>query len=110
MDAPQQAFEVAEQATRFHSRTGAGPQRATRPIGTACEVEEPGQDFAHGQQGEIRKAPAFVAIETGKAMKKIILAVMLAVYALAIVGCKHTAHGVGQDVEKAGEKIQEKTN
>ena len=24
-------------------------------------------------------------------------------------GCKHTAHGVGEDVEKAGEKIQEKT-
>jgi predicted small secreted protein len=25
-------------------------------------------------------------------------------------GCKNTAHGVGQDVEKVGEKIQEKTN
>jgi predicted small secreted protein len=25
-------------------------------------------------------------------------------------GCKNTAHGFGQDVEKAGEKIQEKTN
>jgi predicted small secreted protein len=43
-------------------------------------------------------------------MKKTILAVMLAVYALAVVGCKHTAHGAGQDIENAGEKIKEKTN
>ena len=42
-------------------------------------------------------------------MKKIILAVMLAAYAFAVVGCKHTAHGFGEDVEKAGDKIQEKT-
>jgi len=42
-------------------------------------------------------------------MKKIILAGLLAVYALAFVGCKHTAHGAGQDIEKAGDKIQEKT-
>ena len=42
-------------------------------------------------------------------MKKMILAVLLVAYALAAVGCKHTAHGVGEDVEKAGEKIQEKT-
>jgi predicted small secreted protein len=42
-------------------------------------------------------------------MKKTILAVMLAFYALAVVGCKHTAHGAGEDIEKAGEKIQEKT-
>ena len=43
-------------------------------------------------------------------MKKTILAVMLAVYALAVVGCKHTAHGAGQDIQNAGEKIKEKTN
>jgi predicted small secreted protein len=24
-------------------------------------------------------------------------------------GCKNTAHGAGKDIEKAGEKIQEKT-
>jgi len=35
---------------------------------------------------------------------------MLAAYALAAVGCKHTAHGVGEDMEKAGEKIQKKTD
>jgi len=28
---------------------------------------------------------------------------------IAGTGCKHTAHGVGEDVEKMGEKIQEKT-
>ena len=42
-------------------------------------------------------------------MKKAIFAIMLAVYALAVAGCKHTAHGAGEDIEKAGEKIQEKT-
>ena len=41
-------------------------------------------------------------------MKKAIFAIMLAVYALAFVGCRHTAHGFGEDMEKAGEKIQEK--
>lgn len=35
---------------------------------------------------------------------------MLAVYALAAVGCKHTAQGAGKDIEKVGDKIQEKTN
>ena len=29
---------------------------------------------------------------------------------LVAAGCRHTAHGFGRDVEKAGEKIQEKTN
>ena len=42
-------------------------------------------------------------------MRKIILALMLAVYAFAVMGCKHTAHGFGEDMEKAGDKIQEKT-
>ena len=49
-------------------------------------------------------------MEERHVMKKVILAVALAVYALAAVGCKSTAHGVGEDMEKAGEKIQEKTN
>ena len=26
-----------------------------------------------------------------------------------ITGCKHTAHGAGEDIEQMGEKIQEKT-
>lgn len=33
----------------------------------------------------------------------------VALLALSGVGCRNTAHGVGQDVENAGEKIQEKT-
>jgi predicted small secreted protein len=42
---------------------------------------------------------------------KTIITIMLAVYAMVLVtGCKHTAHGAGQDIERAGEKIQEKTN
>jgi predicted small secreted protein len=28
---------------------------------------------------------------------------------ISFAGCKHTAHGAGQDIERAGEKIQEKT-
>ena len=42
------------------------------------------------------------------AIKRLLLAVA-AVLVMAATGCKNTAHGVGQDVEKAGEKIQEKT-
>ena len=33
----------------------------------------------------------------------------VAVLALVATGCKNTARGVGEDVEKVGEKIQEKT-
>jgi predicted small secreted protein len=32
-----------------------------------------------------------------------------ALLALSAAGCKHTARGVGKDMENAGEKIQEKT-
>jgi predicted small secreted protein len=38
--------------------------------------------------------------------------IMLALLALGVInwcGCKHTANGAGQDIERAGEKIQEKT-
>jgi predicted small secreted protein len=36
---------------------------------------------------------------------------VLALFVLSMTaGCRHTAHGFGQDVEKAGEKIQEKTD
>jgi predicted small secreted protein len=43
-------------------------------------------------------------------MKKVLMA-MLAVCTLALMtGCKNTAHGAGKDIEKAGDKIQEKTN
>jgi Entericidin EcnA/B family. len=41
------------------------------------------------------------------------LLISLSVSAFLVLGgsgCKNTAHGVGQDVEKVGEKIQEKTN
>ncbi|MFO1500172.1 MAG: entericidin A/B family lipoprotein [Verrucomicrobiota bacterium] len=39
-------------------------------------------------------------------------AVILGTFLIAFVcitGCKNTAHGVGKDVERAGEKIQDKT-
>lgn len=40
---------------------------------------------------------------------------LIALFASALLvlsgaGCKNTAHGVGEDVENVGEKIQEKTN
>ena len=41
---------------------------------------------------------------------KSILMTLLAVCTLAFVtGCKNTARGAGKDIEKAGDKIQEKT-
>ena len=45
-----------------------------------------------------------------KGNMKTVMSIMLAVYAIVFVtGCKHTAHGAGEDMEKAGEKIQEKS-
>jgi predicted small secreted protein len=41
-----------------------------------------------------------------KCIATFLCAALLAVIA---TGCRHTAHGVGEDMEKAGEKIQEKT-
>ena len=41
---------------------------------------------------------------------KTVMAMVFAVYVLALAaGCKPTAHGAGEDIERAGEKIQEKT-
>ena len=39
-------------------------------------------------------------------MKQIFSSVLLAAFALAVVGC-NTVKGVGQDVQKAGEKIED---
>lgn len=33
-----------------------------------------------------------------------------ALIALSTSGCRNTAHGVGKDIEKVGEKIQDKTD
>ena len=38
-------------------------------------------------------------------MKRILSSALLAAFALAVVGC-NTVKGVGQDVQKAGEKIE----
>ena len=40
----------------------------------------------------------------------ILLLIATAFLAFAGIGCRHTAHGFGKDVEKVGEKIQDKTN
>ena len=37
------------------------------------------------------------------------LLLAVAVLALSGLGCRHTAQGFGKDVEKVGEKIQDKT-
>jgi len=42
-------------------------------------------------------------------VKKIILAVFTVIYLAALTGC-HTMHGVGQDIESAGESIQKATD
>jgi predicted small secreted protein len=40
---------------------------------------------------------------------KLALSSAIVVLTIVLVGCKHTDNGFGRDVEKAGEKIQEKT-
>ena len=42
-------------------------------------------------------------------IRRIVLTLATAVILNLVAGCKHTAHGAGQDIERAGEKIQEKT-
>ncbi|HTI71634.1 MAG TPA: entericidin A/B family lipoprotein [Candidatus Limnocylindria bacterium] len=41
--------------------------------------------------------------------KQFLILFLLGLWAATNTACKHTANGFGQDVEKAGEKIQEKT-
>ncbi len=43
-----------------------------------------------------------------KVTKKTVLLAMLAMGMLAFSGC-HTAHGFGQDVKQAGQKIEQST-
>jgi predicted small secreted protein len=43
-------------------------------------------------------------------MKKLVIALFAAaVLVSAVTGCRHTAQGMGKDMENAGEKIQDKT-
>ncbi len=41
---------------------------------------------------------------------KLLLSLIVGILTLSAIGCKHTANGLGKDMEDAGEKIQEKTN
>jgi predicted small secreted protein len=43
-------------------------------------------------------------------LHKISLLLVCLLLSFATSGCKHTANGAGQDIEKMGEKIQEKTS
>ena len=43
-------------------------------------------------------------------MKSLVIILFVAVITVAASGCRSTAHGVGQDMERAGEKIQDKTD
>ena len=42
-------------------------------------------------------------------MKELILAVLITISLTVLTGC-HTMHGVGQDIESAGESIQKATD
>lgn len=46
---------------------------------------------------------------TQRGLARFCLCIVCVVVGLASSGCKHTANGAGQDIEKMGEKIQEKT-
>jgi predicted small secreted protein len=43
-------------------------------------------------------------------LKRACLVLALVGTVTAVTGCRNTAHGVGQDVENAGEEIQERTD
>jgi predicted small secreted protein len=42
-------------------------------------------------------------------VQKIILSALITLYLIALIGC-HTMHGVGKDIESAGESIQKATD
>ena len=44
-----------------------------------------------------------------KTIKALLLPLVAVTILTTVVGCKNTAKGVGKDIEKAGEKIQEKS-
>ncbi len=41
--------------------------------------------------------------------KHILISLVVIIVALGATGCKNTAHGMGKDIERTGEKIQDKT-
>jgi len=41
--------------------------------------------------------------------KRGVLALVLIAFVGSVTGCRNTANGMGKDIEKTGEKIQEKT-
>ena len=43
-----------------------------------------------------------------KTIKALLLPLVAVTILTTVVGCKNTAKGVGKDIEKAGEKIQDK--
>jgi predicted small secreted protein len=43
-------------------------------------------------------------------IQRFVLAMFAVLLTLTVVGCRNTAHGIGEDVEKVGDKIQEKTD
>ena len=53
-----------------------------------------------------------IHMKTNKTNLKSIATALCALVLLVTIGtgCRNTAHGVGQDIERAGEKIQEKTD
>jgi predicted small secreted protein len=45
-----------------------------------------------------------------RSLDKVVLCIFVAaLLVISTTACKHTAHGAGQDIEKVGEKIQDKT-
>ena len=58
---------------------------------------------------EVRKFKPILIIMKPKIERFLALVSVLAFLMIAGTGCKNTAHGAGEDIEKVGEKIQEKT-
>lgn len=56
------------------------------------------------------KAPKIKETNKGSAMKKLILAFLLGTVLMTVVSGCRTAHGFGEDMQNAGDKIQQKTN
>jgi predicted small secreted protein len=55
-----------------------------------------------------RGMPAAILMGMKTKIKSIVILLCAAVLTVAATGCRHTAEGFGEDMEKAGEKIQDK--
>ena len=94
--------------TAGETNVGERPQCTNAPLLAILVVDRRLQIDA--QKESVWKAPKIKETNKGSAMKKLILAFLLGTVLMTVVSGCRTAHGFGEDMQNAGDKIQQKTN